>query len=91
MDVRDYIDLHRKYAIIGNMDPCNTGCPFASECMHCVELFPAMIDFVECKDNGIRRSLSSYPKRPYVLGLCPCNVMGKETISKLVAIYMGEY
>ena len=91
--VRELIREHRARANNANLfqNPAET-CPFVLEfngpdsmrdCPYCVELFPAMIDFLD--ERSIR------PFRNNQLFGCSCNVLGKEVAVKLVSMYMGEW
>jgi hypothetical protein len=107
-DIRRLITIHReRYAKY----PC-TGCPFEQrifgyqeipyldkdpECLHCVEVFPVMIDYL--REDSVRANtnyistveddegIESFEMNP----ACPCRVLGVEVVTKLVSMYMGEY
>ena len=84
--VRELIREHRNRASRSNKHPCKLCLGLTPDgignCLHCLEIFPMMIDFVNA---------NSHRTNFFGLSACPCFILGHETASKIVAMYMGEY
>ena len=89
--IKECIKIHREEAKEYTTDEeylLLEHCPFVGyeNCLPCLKLFPIMKHFIDYIDGDMIRTEHPETDTPN----CPCHILGKENVTKRIAILMGD-